>query len=244
LEATRALNRQETILRQAGLALAAAGPSLAVDLEITGRSAAGERAYDLILGQAPARLFLLEQARQVDPRKDGGDPRKDGGDPRKDGGYPRKDGGYPRKYGGFPNEVAYGILDIPQEVEQAAKAVADFSALVRRLVNQYALVETRVAGRRVGLTRLDWTGDMQTWWQWDGDPGQFARHNQLVSQALETRRQWLRLLLLILSGAARIGAALASGPFSLLAIGTIWNYVQEVVKEFQTTPRVTEPPRY
>ncbi len=211
LDAARALNRQDAALREAGLALAAAGPYLEADLALTLTS--GQRSYAVAAGamaparqgEAPARQGVLERARLVTPRKEGVD----------------------------PQSAAYGILDIPQEIEDAAKAVADFSAHVQLLFNQPALVETRVAGRRIGLTRVGLTGDVQTWWAPAGDPVQIASHNQLVAQALATRRQWLSQLLLIVAGAVKIGAALAGGPFSLLAIGTIWNYLQEVVKQFQ-----------
>jgi hypothetical protein len=107
---------------------------------------------------------------------------------------------------------------------------------VRRTVEQLALVETAMGGNTIGVTRVSWSGDTETWWVAGTGPEKFGPHTQVLSQALATRQEWLHFLLIVTSGAVRVGAALATGPFSPIAIWTTWNYALQVVAEFRKLP--------
>lgn len=127
-------------------------------------------------------------------------------------------------------EASYGLLDrfkleIPQ-LEEAARMVSAFTEQVRRTVEQFALVETSSGDRRLGSTRIAWSGDVETWWASGLGPEHYPQHTRVLAQVLATRQEWLRALLVISTGAVKVAAALATGPFSPLTIWTIWNYLK------------------
>lgn len=125
---------------------------------------------------------------------------------------------------------------IPGQLEEVVQTVSRFSDQVRRTVEQLALVETSIGGNTIGVTRVTWTGDTDTWWAAGTGPEKFSPHAQVLSQALATRQHWLHFLLIVTSGAVRVGAALATGPFTPIAIWTTWNYALQVVAEFRNLP--------
>jgi hypothetical protein len=57
--------------------------------------------------------------------------------------------------------VAFGLQD---EVSEAAGTIAHFAGSVHRLVDQFALVESSRGGFPSARTRVDWLGDVHTWW--------------------------------------------------------------------------------
>lgn len=122
-----------------------------------------------------------------------------------------------------------GVLDL----EEKMATVEQLANQVRRLVEQFALVETIHGGHRSGLTRINWLGDAQTWWASDTPPTAIAHHSQLLRQVLGTRQNWLRFLLQLVAGAAKIGMAMASGPFAPIAILTAFNYLQKVMEQYR-----------
>lgn len=143
--------------------------------------------------------------------------------------------------------VSYGLFDqgkiAPFQLEETTRAVSRFGEQVRRAVDQLALVETSSAGRKVGITRAAWSGDVETWWAAGAGSDRRRQHEQVLAQALATRQGWLRLLLVAASGITRVAAALATGPFSLISVWTAWNYVQEAVKEYQKLAGEVQPAR-
>ena len=134
-------------------------------------------------------------------------------------------------------ETSFNVLDWftvdKLQLEDVGHTISQFAAQVQRTVGQLALVETACGDRTVGISRVSWSGDAETWWEPGFDIDRYAQHTQVLSQALATRQGWLHFLLLVTSGAARVAGALATGPFSLLAIWTIWNYVKQVAAEYR-----------
>lgn len=134
--------------------------------------------------------------------------------------------------------TSFGLLDgLPPgkpELEEAADALRSFCAQVGGSVNQLALIETRVNGRKTAVTRAGWSGDLRTWWSAASTPDQRRQHERVVAQALATRQAWARLLILLTAGTAHAAAALAAAPFSPIAIWTTWNYVKEVIRQAQS----------
>jgi hypothetical protein len=100
-------------------------------------------------------------------------------------------------------------------------------------VEQFALVETVRGGRAIGITRVAWLGDAETWWAAGASAEHFSQHAQALAQALATRQEWLNFLLLVSSGMLKVAVALATTPFSPLTIWTTWNYLRQVVQEYQ-----------
>lgn len=134
--------------------------------------------------------------------------------------------------------ASFGLLDgLPvgkRELDEAADALRSFCAQVSGSVNRLALIETRVNGRKIAVTRAGWSGDLRTWWSAASNPDQRRQHERVVAQALATRQAWTRLLILLTAGTARVAAALAAAPFSPIAIWTTWNYVKEVIRQTQS----------
>ncbi|MBE0695893.1 MAG: hypothetical protein IH586_03130 [Anaerolineaceae bacterium] len=136
--------------------------------------------------------------------------------------------------------VSFGLFDgfkiDPLQLNSAARMTSSFAEQVRRTVDQLALVETTSAGHRLGITRAAWSGDVETWWESGASRDQRLQHEQVLAQALATRQGWLRFLLTAAAGITSVAVALASGPFSPVAIWTTWNYLQAVVKEYKKIP--------
>lgn len=126
--------------------------------------------------------------------------------------------------------VSFGLGD---ELAAARQAIAGFSGRVRRLVDQFALVESSLGGRPGARTRITWLGDVHTWWTPASPAAAVANHNQLLAQAVATRQEWLRFLMFVTSGAVKVGLALGAGPFNPIAIWTVWNYVQKVLEQYR-----------
>jgi hypothetical protein len=134
-------------------------------------------------------------------------------------------------------EASFGFLDtfkleLPQ-VEAIGELVRRFAGQVRSSVEQSALVQTEIGGRPEATTRVAWSGDVETWWAAGRARDSTTQHLRVLTGALALRQEWLRFLLQVTSGAARTAAALATGPFSLLALWTTWNYIKAVVNEYQ-----------
>lgn len=119
------------------------------------------------------------------------------------------------------------------ELEQTGDRFEQFISQLRCSVGQLALVKTSSMGSPVATSRVDWFGNVQTWWAACSAPERCALHASVLNQALVTRQNWLRFALLVTGGAVRVGAALAAGPLGLLSIWTTWNYVQRVIDEFR-----------
>lgn len=136
-------------------------------------------------------------------------------------------------FAGEPQEgIDQGLLS-EAALDQAGQVAGDFFAQVQRLVGQFALVESSLGGRSLGLTRVSWGGDAQTWWSARAGMDDYPLHQQVLAQALGTRQAWLSFALLFSAGVVQVAAALASGPFSLLTIWTTWNYLKKVVEKYR-----------
>jgi hypothetical protein len=133
--------------------------------------------------------------------------------------------------------ASFGLKD---DLAHAAQVVGRFSGQIRRLVDQFALVESRHAGRCAARTRVDWLGDVHTWWVPGSPASSISDHGRVVAQALATRQEWLRLVFVLTAGAARISLAMATSPFNPVAIWTAWAYVQKVIEQYHSVQQ-TKP---
>ena len=129
-----------------------------------------------------------------------------------------------------PGSVSFDLRD---ELSEAAQTVSNFAASVQRLVDRFALVESSRGGAPRARTRLDWLGDVHTWWLAGSPPPVISDHRRALAQAVATRQAWLRLATILTAGAAKIGIAMAAGPFNPLAIMTAWKYVQKVIEQYR-----------
>jgi len=86
--------------------------------------------------------------------------------------------------------------------QEAYRRWQAFVEQVQQMTAQYARVETVIAGAPVGLTRVGWAGDFETFWI----PGMPAlsreTHRETVNLALASRIALLRVVSVITTGAA------------------------------------------
>ncbi|MFN2285989.1 MAG: hypothetical protein ACK2UQ_16365 [Anaerolineae bacterium] len=104
--------------------------------------------------------------------------------------------------------VAFGAVDTFAEEEEhkgfreAHRRWLAFVEQVQQMVAHYARVETVIAGAPVGLTRVGWSGDFETFWV----PGMPAlsreAHHETVNLALASRIALLRVVSVVTTGAA------------------------------------------
>ncbi len=130
-----------------------------------------------------------------------------------------------------PVEFSTSRRDARSDEIETVNTIGRFTGLVQRLVGQINLVESVSAGRRTGLTRLEWPGGLQTWWAPGSPPASIPLHLQLLEQALATRQAWMRFWMLICSTTVKIGLAIASGPFLPVALFTAFKYLRKLVEQ-------------
>lgn len=136
-----------------------------------------------------------------------------------------------------PQGVSFGLND---EISEAAETIARFAGSVRRLVDQFALVESLRGGLPGARTRVDWLGDVHTWWLAGSPAPAITDHRRLLAQAIATRQAWLRLATTLTAGAAKVGMAMATGPFNPVAILTVWKYIQKVIEQYRSISQARE----
>jgi hypothetical protein len=134
-----------------------------------------------------------------------------------------------------PGSLSFGVRD---ELSEAVQTVSGFAASVHRLVDRFALVESSLGGLPSARTRLDWLGDVHTWWLAGSPPPTIRDHRRVLAQAIATRQAWLRLATLLTAGAAKIGLSMAAGPFNPVAIMTAWKYIQKVIEQYRVISQV------
>jgi hypothetical protein len=129
--------------------------------------------------------------------------------------------------------ASFGDAVDPGEVDGITRVVQQFTSRVQGLVGQIALVESSSMGQRLGLTRVAWSGDVDTWLGSAAGPAQISQHNMVLAQCLATRQAWLHFLLMFSVSIVRVGVALAAPTFLPLTIWTTWKYLQGLVEEYQ-----------
>jgi hypothetical protein len=132
--------------------------------------------------------------------------------------------------------VAFGLGD---EINEAIQTVSGFADSVHRLVDQFALVESSRGGLSNARTRVEWLGDVHTWWAGGSPEHAISDHRRVLAQAIATRQAWLRLATILTAGAAKIGLSMAAGPFNPVAIMTAWKYIQKVIEQYRVIKEKT-----
>ncbi|PJF24751.1 MAG: hypothetical protein CUN53_16250, partial [Phototrophicales bacterium] len=116
-----------------------------------------------------------------------------------------------------------------------------FSAMVRDLVGGATRVETAVAGRLIGATRIGLTGNLRTTLyaaQSAGDEEIAARHQRSVALMLMKRGALLRTAGIALSGAAGLAALVGRPDGIIRAVPAALRYIRGVQAEFTALRRI------
>jgi hypothetical protein len=125
---------------------------------------------------------------------------------------------------------SYGWDEFIPAVRELIEAVDRLAENVRLSLASYALVETIQGRRVVGRTRVSLSGDFVSEWGPDLNADQAALHRRAVTQALETRRSWIRIALFTFAGSASLTSSMAG---NLLAILGVYSFARQIIGEFQ-----------
>lgn len=115
----------------------------------------------------------------------------------------------------------------------------DLTQSLERLIQSityFAFVETRVEGRLLCRTTLNWAADAGTL----GDAGltgeQWALHQKTLALAVQSRTALMKTVALAAQSALKISAALALPGGALLALPAAWKFFKHVLSELEAKP--------
>jgi hypothetical protein len=113
------------------------------------------------------------------------------------------------------------------------KEAGDFIDQARRALSMFVVIDTTLAGRELGRTRIGWLGDVQTGWYRAAPADHVSLHGDAVTLALATRNMWLLIASRITGSAVRLGGALLAGS-PILAAPAAWRFIKQIVEEVRT----------
>ncbi len=137
--------------------------------------------------------------------------------------------------------MAFGLADVfageqeRQGFQDAYRRWLAFVEQVQQLTSFSSTTETLIAGERIGLTRVSWDGDFETFWV----PGLPAlsreTHRQNVNLVLASRMALLRLISVVAIGAGGlIAKAIALPPGGqVLLIPAAVRFISDVMAELR-----------
>jgi len=123
--------------------------------------------------------------------------------------------------------------DIEEKLKETAEELEAFYGQLRHAMAHMALVQTNSGGKPLGATRVAWFGDMNTKWTPGLSLEQATLHRQSVSLALNTRRTWIRLGMLVTGSAARLAAVASSGIGLVTALPVAYRTITQLVQEIR-----------
>lgn len=127
--------------------------------------------------------------------------------------------------------------------EGALRQVQLLLARVQDFVSHFARVETATGPQTWASTRVGWTGDLLTTWASGVSDEQRAVHLQAVRTNLATRLALVRLVSLIVAGAAALAVQWALPGGALRALPTAWRLARELIAEAKRLGSASLPDR-
>jgi hypothetical protein len=124
--------------------------------------------------------------------------------------------------------------------EDTVEKFQQFTAQVQKTLTHYAWVETRVAGRLLARTSVNWLGDMETNWQDQLDTAQMAIHRSTLQNALSGRILMLRTLIVITASAGKLSVLLTTPGGALLALPAAWKFISQIRAELERHQQIME----
>lgn len=108
--------------------------------------------------------------------------------------------------------AVFGWMDQIDEWKQAIDEFGVFVKQIQQHALNYAVVDTRVADARVGLTRVTWGGDFQS--ALAAQTSERAAHQAALRAALESRQRLLKQFATVARGAGELAglALIAANP--------------------------------
>lgn len=137
--------------------------------------------------------------------------------------------------------VSYGLGDLARGGwEKAVEQFQDFIGQVQRILSQYALVETHIAGQLMVRTSVSWMGDFETAWQVAADAKQMALHKRTLSTALAARSIMFRSVIVVATNASKLSVLLATPGGAILALPAAWKFINQIRAELEKYQKITE----
>jgi hypothetical protein len=128
--------------------------------------------------------------------------------------------------------VTFGIGElIPGEMIDANQQFRAALAGLSRMLLHLAWVETHQGGRLLARTVVNWSGDMDTTWDWDVVQEQFEYHHRSLALALASRITLLNTLSITTRAAVKLSVLIATPGASLLALPAAWKYVNQILAQ-------------
>jgi hypothetical protein len=126
-----------------------------------------------------------------------------------------------------------------QNLKNAVQEFENSFNRIKSVLTLFALVETSIAGKVIGRTRVSWTGKTESSWQLTGGVEQFHLHQRSLQAALASRYLLLNMLLISAQGAVKLSALLAIPGGAIMALPAVWKYITHVMKELEKYQRLT-----
>ncbi|HEX6385238.1 MAG TPA: hypothetical protein VF177_11255 [Anaerolineae bacterium] len=125
------------------------------------------------------------------------------------------------------------LKDVREELAQVVAQVSAFSDQVRHTLTRFALVKTTSGEQAFAHTTVAWKGSFHTTWLPGGSFEKALLHQQALRLALATRQIWIRIATLVAASAVRLATLLPSGVGAIVALPAVWNFMREIVGEYQ-----------
>ena len=133
---------------------------------------------------------------------------------------------------GAASGVAFGITDSFGDWQKAIDEFAAFARQIQQHALSYALVDTRVAETRIGITCVTWGGDFETVLTSDETQSQRA-HQAALRATLRSRQTLLRQFATVVQGAGELAglALIAANP--ILALPAALRFLKLLFEEIR-----------
>lgn len=137
--------------------------------------------------------------------------------------------------------VSFGIgadlAAIPmQGWEQGRQAFQALMERLRQSVADSVLIETRIEGRLLGRTIVNWASDVQTVWPGGKTVEEVMLHQRTVALALKSRETTLKMFAASVQMAISLASRLALPGGPLLALPAVLRFIKQML-ELQSSPQ-------
>lgn len=131
--------------------------------------------------------------------------------------------------------ASFGLRETTSELwETAETRFRAFAAQAQDAITKLAVVETRVEGRLIARTSVNWTGDLRSLLSTPLAAEQAALHQRTLTLATRSRMATLRTFGTVLRGAA-IVATMASSPVgAITALPAAWSFVEQLLSDMRS----------
>ena len=126
------------------------------------------------------------------------------------------------------NGLGYSLSDALEQTTANYKA---FIQQTFKLLKPTLRVETRIEGALMAFTQVELDGDLKTVWLSPITSTHTRLHRQSLSFAMESRLALFQFLAQIVSGAAVIAARLSLPGGAIMALPSVWQYLQGLITE-------------